>query len=148
MGQAASAALHSSDMLGLHLPSLPVLNWPFLIFSANSIPLMVTTAFSNRLNPSIGRIRCLTRRWSCSMRLFQVLAGSDSHSLGKIARFLHFPHCAMRCRIGVQSDLCRCARVLHRTAEKSLCCVHIAIAGQEEIDGPAGFVHGPIQVDP
>jgi len=51
-------------------------------------------------------------------QVVQVLAGSDSHSLGKIARFLHFPHCAMPCRIGVQSDLYRCARVLHRTAEK------------------------------
>jgi hypothetical protein len=29
---------------------LPVLNWP----SANSIPLMVTAALSNRLNPNIG----------------------------------------------------------------------------------------------
>jgi hypothetical protein len=41
MAQAASAPLHSSDMPGLRLPNLPVLNWPFLIFSANSIPLMV-----------------------------------------------------------------------------------------------------------
>jgi hypothetical protein len=48
--QAASAALHSSDMLGLELPNLPVLNWSFLIFSANSIPLMVTAALSKRLN--------------------------------------------------------------------------------------------------
>jgi hypothetical protein len=52
MGQAASAALHISDMLGLQLPDLPVLNWPFLNFSANSIPLMVTAALSNRLNPA------------------------------------------------------------------------------------------------
>src|SRR6266436_4320387 len=37
----------------------------------------------------------------------QVLAGSNSHSLGKIAGLLHFPHRAMRCRIGVQSDLSR-----------------------------------------
>ena len=59
---AASAALHSSDMVALQPPSLPVLNWPFLIFPANSMPLMVAAAFSNRLNPSIGRIRCLTRR--------------------------------------------------------------------------------------
>src|SRR5205085_2478791 len=43
-------------------PNLPVLNWPFLIFSANSIPLIVIAALSNRLNPSIGRILCFTRR--------------------------------------------------------------------------------------
>jgi hypothetical protein len=28
--------------------------------------------------------------------VIQVLAGSDSHSLGKFAHFLHFPHRAMR----------------------------------------------------
>ena len=36
-----------------HWP-LPVLNCPFLIFSASSIPQIVTTALSNRLNPSTG----------------------------------------------------------------------------------------------
>jgi hypothetical protein len=34
----------------------------FLIFSANSMPRIVTAAVSNRLNPSIGRMRCLIRR--------------------------------------------------------------------------------------
>jgi putative transposase len=51
--QAASAALHSSVIVALR-PSLPVLNCPFLIFSASSIPEIVTTALSNRLNPSIA----------------------------------------------------------------------------------------------
>ena len=60
--QAASAAFHSSERVAIRIPSLPVLNWRFLIFSANSIPLMVIAALSNRLNPSIGRIRCFTRR--------------------------------------------------------------------------------------
>ena len=60
--QAASAAFHSSDIVDIRIPSLPVLNWRFLIFSANSIPLRVIAALSNRLNPSIGRIRCFTRR--------------------------------------------------------------------------------------
>ena len=41
----------------------------FLDLMANSIPARVTTAWSNRLNPSIGRTRCLIRRWSCSTRL-------------------------------------------------------------------------------
>ena len=78
----------------------------------------------------------------------QVLAGSDSHSFGKFARLLHFPHRAMRCRIGVQGDLRWFACFLYRPAEKSLCRIHIAIFTQEEVDGPAGLVHGPIQVDP
>jgi hypothetical protein len=38
------------------------LNCCFLIFSANSMPRIVTAAVSNRLNPSIGRIRCFIRR--------------------------------------------------------------------------------------
>jgi hypothetical protein len=35
--------------------------------------MIVTAAVSNRLNPSIGRIRCLIRRWSCSTTLFRYL---------------------------------------------------------------------------
>src|SRR5215472_4937959 len=54
----------------------------------------------------------------------------------------------MRRRVGVQCDLGGCAPVLHRIAEKGLGSGHIAIAAQEKIDGPAGLVHGPIQVDP
>ena len=42
--QAASAALHSSVIVALR-PSLPVLNCPFLIFSASSIPEIVTTHY-------------------------------------------------------------------------------------------------------
>ena len=38
------------------------LNCCFLIFSASSMPRIVTAAVSNRLNPSIGRIRCFIRR--------------------------------------------------------------------------------------
>ena len=34
----------------------------FLIFSANSMPRIVTDAVSNRLNPSIGLTRCFIRR--------------------------------------------------------------------------------------
>jgi hypothetical protein len=69
--QAASAASHNSDIVAFRPPSLPVLNCPFLIFSANSIPEIVTAALSNRLNLSMGRIRCFTLRWSCSTRLFK-----------------------------------------------------------------------------
>src|SRR5260370_36689783 len=69
--QAASAAFHNSDIVAFRPPSLPVLYCPFLIFSANSIPEIVTAALSNRLNPSMGRIRCFTLRWSCSTRLFK-----------------------------------------------------------------------------
>src|ERR1700737_851947 len=69
--QATSAAFHSSVIVALYPPSLPVLNCPFLIFSASSIPEIVITALSNRLKPSMGRIRCFILRWSCSTRLFK-----------------------------------------------------------------------------
>jgi hypothetical protein len=42
--------------------------------------------------------------------MVRVLARSDSHSFGEFARFLHFPHRAMRCGIGVQRYLRRFAR--------------------------------------
>jgi hypothetical protein len=41
---------------------LPTLNWCFLILAASSMPLIVTAAVSKRLKPSIGLIRCFTRR--------------------------------------------------------------------------------------
>src|SRR5215471_16539672 len=54
----------------------------------------------------------------------------------------------MRSRVGVQRDLRRFAPVLHRLAKKALGRIHIALSAQEEIDGPAGLIHGPIQVHP
>ena len=44
--QAASAAFHNSDIVAFRPPSLPVFYCPFLIFSANSIPEIVTAALS------------------------------------------------------------------------------------------------------
>ena len=38
-----------------------------------SIPRTVRHAVVNRLNPSIGRVRRLMNRWSCSMTLFRYL---------------------------------------------------------------------------
>src|SRR5215831_11100332 len=146
--QAASAAFHCSDMAALAPPSLPVLNCPFLIFSANSIPPIVTTALSNRLNPSIGRIRCFTRRWSCSDQVIQILAGSDLHSPRKFPIFLHLPHRPMGCCIGVQGDLRRFMRVLHRSAEKVLGRIHIPLSAQKEIVRSPCLIHRPVEVDP
>src|SRR5262249_55457568 len=62
--------------------------------------------------------------------------------------FLHLPHRPMRCRIGIQSDLCRFAGVLHGAAEKAFGRVHVALAAEEEIDGVPRLVHRSVQVDP
>ncbi len=56
------AACQISGILTLSPPSLPVLNRPFLIFSASSIPLITTAAFRKLFRPGIGRSRCFTRR--------------------------------------------------------------------------------------
>src|SRR5271166_610749 len=68
---AARTSAQSARTVTAFLVSSLRLNWFFLIFSANSMPRIVTAAVSNRLNPSIGRIRCLIRRWSCSTTLFK-----------------------------------------------------------------------------
>src|SRR5262245_3388180 len=51
---AASTASHTRRIMALGLVISDVSNCPFLILFANSIPLKVTSAFSNVLNPSIG----------------------------------------------------------------------------------------------
>jgi hypothetical protein len=59
---AAKAACQISGMLAIIPPSLPIWNCPFLIFSANSIPLITTAAVWEFFRPTITRMRCLTRR--------------------------------------------------------------------------------------
>jgi hypothetical protein len=51
---AASTASHTCRIMALGLVISDVSNCPFLILLANSIPLNVTSAFPNVLNPSIG----------------------------------------------------------------------------------------------
>jgi hypothetical protein len=51
---AASTASHTCRIMALGLVISDVSNCPFLILFANSIPLNVTSAFPNVLNPSIG----------------------------------------------------------------------------------------------
>ena len=58
MNYAASAARQISGIVALLPPSLPILNCPFLIFSVNSIPLIVTNAllggsFGSRITSNI-----------------------------------------------------------------------------------------------
>jgi len=46
---------------------------PFLIICIVSMPDRMMRAQRKFLNPSIGRVRRLIARWSCSMRLFRYL---------------------------------------------------------------------------
>ena len=104
-------------MVALQPPSLPVLNWPFLdllrqLDSANG---------DSRVFESFEPQHRSNSLFDSPVVLFnevvQVLTRSDSHSFGNR---LHFPHRAMRCRIGIQRDLRWLARFLYRIAEKSL----------------------------
>jgi hypothetical protein len=70
---AAITAVQMAGIMDGLAGSFPILNCCFLIFAASSIPLIVTAAVWNRLKPSIGRIRCFTWRWSCSIPLFRYL---------------------------------------------------------------------------
>jgi CheY-like chemotaxis protein len=67
--QAARTAAQASDAVAAFPVTGLRLNRCFLIFAASLMPRIVTTAVSNRLNPSIGRRRCFIRRWSCSINV-------------------------------------------------------------------------------
>ena len=60
--QADNMARQISGSVARRPPSLPILNCPFLIFSASSIPLITMSAVSKLLSPNIGRNRCLILR--------------------------------------------------------------------------------------
>ncbi len=146
--QDASAEFHSSVIVASHPPSLPVLNCPFLIFSASSIPEIVTTALSNRLNPSIGRIRCFTLRWSCSTRLFKYwldrsLTRPGSSPSSFISR-------TARCEAAYASKVIFVGTRVFFIAltKKRFGGVHVPVPAKEEIDRLARFVDGAVQVHP
>src|SRR5229473_1743911 len=81
-------------------------------------------------------------------QVVQVLAGADLHPPRKLAGLLHFPHRAMRSRIGVQRDLCGHASVLHRAAEKRFGGVYVPVPTQKEVHRPTRPVDGAVQVHP
>src|SRR5208282_95461 len=68
---AASTAFQTAGVLPSLRHSLPRLNCLLWIRRSNSMPAIVTAAVLNRLKPSIGPMRSLTPRWSCSIRLFR-----------------------------------------------------------------------------
>src|SRR6266853_67191 len=81
-------------------------------------------------------------------QVVQVLAGADLHPPRKLAGLLHFPHRAMRSRIGVQRDLRGHASVLHRAAKKRFVGVYVPVPTQKEIHRLTRPVDGAVQVHP
>src|SRR5271166_2590401 len=68
---AASTAFQTAGVLPPLRRSLPRLNCPLWIRRSSSTPAIVIVAVLNCLKPSIGPMRSLTPRWSCSIRLFR-----------------------------------------------------------------------------
>jgi len=90
--QAAKAACQISGILILSPPSLPVLNWPFLIFSASSIPLdhnrCVSEAFQaqHRTKPLLHTPVILFDD------VIQIFTAPHPDSLGQLAALLQISH--------------------------------------------------------
>src|SRR5271165_3513636 len=68
---AASTAFQTAGVLPSLRRSLPRLNCPLWIRRSSLTPAIVSVAVQNCLKPSIGPMRSLTPRWSCSIRLFR-----------------------------------------------------------------------------
>jgi hypothetical protein len=56
----------------------------FDFFPPAGMPRIVTATDPNRLNPSIGRMRCFIRRGSCSTTLFKYLQDRTCTRRGKL----------------------------------------------------------------
>ena len=84
---AARAACQISGILAVRPPSLPILNCPFLIFSANSMPPIATAAVRKLFKPSIAQ-PLLDSPMVLFDDVVQILAAPNEHSLWQFARFL------------------------------------------------------------
>ena len=73
---ARTSAQSARTVTGFLVSSLR-LNWFFLIFSANSMPRIVTAAVSNRLNPSIGSDSLFDPAMVLFDNVVQVLGGAN-----------------------------------------------------------------------
>src|SRR5580704_19380849 len=80
--------------------------------------------------------------------IVQVLAASNSNSLWQLALRSQFRNCSVRCSIGIERNLGRNPLALHGLSEKRFGRVHVPVPAQIIIDGLAGFVHRPVEVDP
>jgi hypothetical protein len=108
------------SIVALHPPSFPVLNCPFWIFSASSIP-------ENRYRRMVESLESQHRPDSLLHSpmvllhpIVQVRAGSNLDATRKLAVFLHLTHRPVRGRIGVQRDRHGHASVLHGAAQKAI----------------------------
>src|SRR6516162_8118402 len=115
---------------------------------SNSMPAIVIAAFLNPLKPSITAMRCLTPRWSCSIRLFRYFDKRSLVSAGQAIGF-QLTHGTVGCGVAVQRDRLRAAPLaLDRFSKERLGSCDIARGAQPDVDRPACPVNGTIQVAP
>lgn len=112
------------------------------------MPLIVTAAFSNRLKPSIALVRCLMRRWSCSMMLLRYLLDRTRTRCGSLPSDLS--SCTARCEAAQASSVIARGVPTLFSAFRKKCFgrVHIPPLAQIEIDRSPDFIHCPVQIAP
>src|SRR6266481_6720291 len=112
------------------------------------MPRIVTAAVSKRLNPSIGRTRCLIRRWSCSTTLFKYLQDRIRTRCGNVPA--SFRLVTARCDAAYPSKVITlgapCCSVALEKNRLSGC--HITSFAQEKVAGSTLLIDGAIEVDP
>src|SRR5450755_1580521 len=128
-------SFHICGIVAVLPPSLPILNCRFLIFSASSTPAMTTIDVRKLFSPNIGRSRCFTRRWSCSILLFKYLLVRIHTRFGNSPFLLQIGYRAVGSSVSIECDLGGSALAFHRPTEKGFGGIHVPFSAQVEING-------------
>ncbi len=112
------------------------------------MPAVVIAAFLNCLKPSIGPMRCLMLRWSCSIKLFRYFEERSFGFAGNEPSA--FSSRTARCEAAqaIQRDRLRHTLVLDRFADEGLGRSDVPFGAQVEVDCPARPVDSAVQVAP
>src|SRR4029453_3151540 len=111
-------------------PSLPVLNCPFLIFSASSTPLITTAAVPKPFKPQHRSQPVLHSPVVLFDQVVQILTTSHQHALRQLAARLQIGYRTVGGGIGVEGDLRRSPLLAHGFAEKCFGRCDIALTAQ------------------
>src|SRR5215471_2140651 len=112
------------------------------------MPLIVTVAVSNRLNPSIGIIRCFYSAMILLHDIVQIFTGTDPHATRHATLGFQFPDGPMRSGIGIQSDHAWRSVVSDCVGEETFGRGHIPAFAQQKVHRPPAFVDCSIKIGP
>src|ERR1051326_9046468 len=115
-----------------------------------SYPRSVRQAVSNEKNPSPGLTKRLIKRWSCSIRLWRLLALPQFARVGNGAHPFEFGECLGIRRVFVHSNDAgsRGMGGAEGFEEKPLGCLCLAGRAQQELGGIPCGVHCSVQIHP